>query len=107
MESKPKNVYEHSLALTNTNVPLTEEKDWHPIIDSGFTPTDHAPGSPAKINEMQMRLEKGYPLFHQLDRQTYEGYDCNQVGAMPCPQGVGGIASKFSETLNKMENEDE
>ena len=107
MKEKPKNVYEHSLALTNTNVPLTAEKDWNPIIDSGFQPTDHAPGSPAKIQVLQQRLESGYPLFHQLDRQTYEGYDCNSTGAMPCGQGSGGIASDFSSTLNQLENEDE
>jgi hypothetical protein len=105
--SNPRNVYEHSLALTNTNVPLTEDRDWHPVVDAGFQPTDHAPGSPAKIEVMQRRLSDGYPLFHQLDRQSYEGYDCNTIGAMPCPQGVGGVASEFSETLNKMENRDD
>lgn len=78
-----KNVYEHSLALNHVNV-IHDYEDWHPIEDENFKPTDCAPGSPLKLLVMIERLEKGYPLWHDEDRNDFHKYfNVTGEGSMP------------------------
>jgi hypothetical protein len=93
------NVYEHSLALTNTNIPLTADRDWNPKIDSGFKPTRYAPGSQGKIDVMVDRLEKGYPIFHEDDSDRFNADEMCSVDEMPIRFTVG-LLKKMLENDN-------
>ena len=50
------------------------DEDFAPEVnDDGFEPTDAPAGSPAKIEVLRDRVERGQPLWHTEDRVDYSG----------------------------------
>lgn len=74
--------------------------------DRGFTPspcvepTSARPGTPAKIQVLQQRIDLGQELFHPLDPQDHEGTAptrnkyLNVRGGRPNPRPFGVIAER-------------
>ncbi len=49
------------------------DEDFAPDASSEFEPTDAPAGSPAKIEVLRNRVERGQPLWHGEDRVDYSG----------------------------------
>ena len=100
------NVYEHSIGLARQPFSITVDNDWIPMRGDDFESTDFAPGSPGKISVMIERLEKGQPLFHDLDRVGMESYDVDRLGALPITM-KGNCRAELSLVLKSIEKEKE
>jgi hypothetical protein len=44
---------------------------YDPRVTSEFRPTNAPAGSPEKIEELRRRVERGWPLWHALDRTDF------------------------------------
>lgn len=53
--------------LFDTIVSEGSDRDFVPRITSDFRPTKANAGSREKIDVLRWRLERGFPLFHELD----------------------------------------
>jgi len=49
------------------------DEDFVPLESDDFLPTDAPAGSPAKIQILAERVQRGMPLWHKLDRCDYAG----------------------------------
>ncbi len=49
------------------------DEDFVPQVTSDFQPTDAPAGSLAKLRVLRERIRKGFPLWHEEDRNDYSG----------------------------------
>lgn len=49
------------------------DEDFAPENSEDFCPTEAPAGSTNKIDIMRQRVEKGLPLWHEMDRSDYSG----------------------------------
>ena len=49
------------------------DEDFVPQVTKDFQPTDAPAGSLAKLKILRERIRKGFPLWHESDRNDYSG----------------------------------
>jgi len=61
------------LNVFDTIQEIGHDKDFAPIANDQFVPTDAPAGSPEKLEVLARRLRDGMPLWHREDRDDYSG----------------------------------
>jgi hypothetical protein len=50
------------------------DEDFEPQVTKDFHPTDAPAGSPEKVEILRKRVDLGQPLWHEGDRDGYDGF---------------------------------